>query len=347
MDGISVLGINHVGLLTYCCTCLNHESISHPAWGDSPQCRTSLVRSRLRVPPSPVHYTDPPPRAGTTDSALTNHGMLQIESLAQTFASKSIHFDSVFASDLSRARITAEGICRPQPPKKDGGLVTPTLTSDLRERDFGSLEGVRWQSPSTPSTNASASPGRSSRITSTKVIEKETTVSMRQRSLSFLHSHFLPLLFDDPTAKRKVAIVAHGIILRVLWNCLVELFDPMSISLMPGIAAWEGGPAALLSPSWSNTGFMELSIRMKQSPSSSPSQRLLTSHEARIASSSIMDTEGTPPDSLAGDILLQGWSMKILAVDSKEHVAGLRRTRGGIGSASFDNRQKRIDQFFK
>ncbi|KAJ5359119.1 uncharacterized protein N7496_011532 [Penicillium cataractarum] len=282
--------------------------------------------------------------AGTTDSALTNHGMLQIESLAQTFASKSIHFDSVFASDLSRARITAEGICRPQPPKKDGGLVTPILTSDLRERDFGSLEGVHWQSPS---TNASASPGRLSSITSAEVIEKETTVSMRQRSLSFLHSHFLPLLFDDPSAKRKVAIVAHGIILRVLWNCLVELFDPISISLMPGIAAREGGPAALLSPSWSNTGFMELSIRMKQSPSSSPLQRHLTSHEVRVAPGAITDTEGPPSGSLAGDILLQGWSMKIIAVDNKEHLVGLRRTRGGIGSASYDNRQKRIDQFFK
>ncbi|CEO58985.1 hypothetical protein PMG11_03677 [Penicillium brasilianum] len=285
--------------------------------------------------------------AGTTDSALTNHGMLQIESLAHTFASNSIHFDSVFASDLSRARITAEGICRPQPPKKDGGLVTPILTSDLRERDFGSLEGVRWQSPSTPSIDASAPPGHSSRSTSIEIIEKETTVSMRQRSLSFLHSHFLPLLFDDPTAKRNVAIVAHGIILRVLWNCFVELFDPMSISLMPGIAAWEGGPAALLSPSWSNTGFMELSIRMKQSWPSPRPQRQITSQEVRVASSSIVDNEGPSSGSLPGDILLQGWSMKILAVDNKEHLAGLRRTRGGIGSASYDNRQKRIDQFFK
>jgi hypothetical protein len=170
---------------------------------------------------------------------------------------------------------------------------------------------------------------------------------MRQRSLSFLHSHFLPLLFDDPTARRSVAIVAHGIILRVLWNCLVELFDPMSISLMPGIAAWEGGPAALLSPSWSNTGFMELSIRMKQSRPSPPPQRQRTSHDVRVASSSIKDTEGPSSGSLPGDILLQGWSMKILAVDNKEHLAGLRRTRGGIGSASYDNRQKRIDQFFK
>lgn len=295
----------------------------------------------------PRPHADPYSRAGTTDSALTNHGMLQIESLAQSFASKSINFDSVFASDLSRARITAEGICRLQPSKKDGELVTPILTSDLRERDFGSWEAVRWQSSSAQSIDMSPSPTRLGRTASKEVIEKETTVSMRQRSLSFLHTHFLPLLFDDPTSRRKVAIVAHGIILRVLWNCLVELFHPMSISLMSGIAAWDGGPAALLSPSWSNAGFMELSIRMKQSPSVSPPQQQLTSHELRVSRNSTTFNEIPLPGSPAGDVLLQGWSMKILAVDNKEHLAGLRRTRGGIGSASHDSRQKKIDQFFK
>ena len=170
---------------------------------------------------------------------------------------------------------------------------------------------------------------------------------MRQRSLSFLHNHFLPLLFDDPASKRNVAIIAHGIILRVLWNCLVELFDPVCISLLPGIAAWDGGPAALLSPSWSNTGFMELLIQMKQTPSASPLQRQLTSPDLRVSPNSITDTEVPSSDSPVGDVVLQGWSMKILAVDSKDHLASLRRTRGGIGSASHDSKQKRIDQFFK
>jgi broad specificity phosphatase PhoE len=273
--------------------------------------------------------------------------MLQIENLAQSFANNSVQFDSIFASDLSRARITAEGICRLQLPKEDGERISPILTSDLRERDFGSWEGVRWQSISAQSTDTSTSPSSSRRCVSREIAEKETTISMRQRSLSFLHSHFIPLLFDDPASKRNFAIVAHGIILRVLWNCLLELFDPACISLLPGIAAWDGGPAALLAPSWSNTGFMELSIQMKQTPSASSLQRQLTSPDLRVSSGSITDTELPSSDGPAGDVLLQGWLMKILAVDSKDHLAGLRRTRGGIGSASHDSRQKRIDQFFK
>jgi len=92
---------------------------------------------------------------------------------------------------------------------------------------------------------------------------------------------------------------------------------------------------------------MELSIQMKQTPSTSPLQRQLTSPDLRVSSDSITDTEQLSSDGPAGDVLLQGWSMKILAVDSKDHLAGLRRTRGGIGSASHDSRQKRIDQFFK
>lgn len=305
------------------------------------------MRSLCRAPSPSFTNADPYSRAGTTDSTLTNHGMLQIENLAQSFANDSVQFDSIFASDLSRARITAEGICRLQPPKEDGERVSPILTPDLRERDFGSWEGVRWQSTSAQSTDTSTSPRSSRRCASREIAEKETTVSMRQRSLSFLHSHFLPLLFDDPTSKRNFAIVAHGIILRVLWNCLVELFDPVCISLLPGIAAWDGGPAALLAPSWSNTGFMELSIHMKQTPSASPLQRQLTSPDLRVSSDLVIDTELPSSDGPAGDALLQGWSMKILAVDSKDHLAGLRRTRGGIGSASHDSRQKRIDQFFK
>lgn len=257
-------------------------------------------------------------RAGTTDSALTNHGTLQIESLAKHFASNSIHFDRVLASDLSRASLTATGICLHQPQNHDTPM-TPILTSDLRERDFGSLEGVRIQS-----ANRERGSARSTNVQSdgSTYIESETVISMRQRATSFLHEHFLPLLFDHSGTDSNIAIVSHGVFLRALWNRLVDLFDPMNISLTTGDASQDHGPAALFSPSWSNTGFMTLLIQPNQ----------VTQLQNSGAST---------------DALLNDWAMKIVAVDSKEHLAGLHRTRGGIGSAIHDTRQKRIDQFFK
>ncbi|KAJ5727874.1 hypothetical protein N7493_005694 [Penicillium malachiteum] len=248
--------------------------------------------------------------AGATDSALTNHGMLQVGAVAEYFKSNSINFDRVFASDLSRARNTALGICQKQLHNQHGEpLLTPIISSDLRERSYGSLEGKPWQK----SARATEDPATA--------VDSETVLSMRKRAISFLNEHILPSLFESPDADTNIAIVSHGGFLRVFWNRLVELFDPMNISLATGVESSDSGPAAFILPSWSNTGFMELSIQPGQG-----------------------NTGDTHPDP---EVLLNGWIMKIIAVDSKEHLNGLHRTRGGIGSAKHDSRQKNLDQFFK
>ncbi|KAJ5491034.1 hypothetical protein N7539_002601 [Penicillium diatomitis] len=281
--------------------------------------------------------------AGSTDSALTNHGMLQIESLGRFFANRPIQFDHVYSSDLSRARITAEGICRMQPSMVNGAPLTPILSPDLRERDFGSLEGVRIQrATGTPVENFSQIVTDREKVPIGK--EKESKESMRKRSLNFLQTHLLPLLLEEEEHyERRVAIVAHGLILRALWFCLTGFFDPSSISVMPGTAAWNGGPPALLSPVWSNTGVMEILISMRPICSSPAPQYPDMDHGPDEA---LYQAETAQPDSKVLP-LLQGWSMKIVGADNTEHLAGLRRTRGGIGSASYDSRQKRIDSFFK
>lgn len=252
--------------------------------------------------------------------------MLQIECLARHFASRSAHFGAVYSSDLSRARITAEGICRLQPPSPDGTSILPILTSDLREKDFGSLEGMRWDSTTPTRDNAARFGGVSTPIH--RHVEGESAASMERRAMAFLSMHILPLLFDAPPEEINVAVVGHGIILRVLWNILAGLFDPMDISLAPGIVPAEGGTAGLPTPSWSNTGFMTLLIQQRTT--------MLATHNS-------LPDHGTTTSSA----LLQGWTMSIMAINSREHLADLRRTRGGIGSATHDTRQKRIEQFFK
>ncbi|KAJ5291638.1 hypothetical protein N7478_000889 [Penicillium angulare] len=250
--------------------------------------------------------------------------MLQIESLGEYFSSNAIYFDRIFASDLSRAHITAAGICNQQPKGENGErILTPIISGYLRERSFGSLEGKLLANTSAkPETkkkeNAQSAPSNDS---STPHVEIESVVAMRQRAISFLNEHILPSLFECPDADTNVAIVSHGAFLRVFWNRIVELFDPTSISIDPNSNYWNDGPAAFILPSWSNTGFLQLSIQPGK--------------------------EAAGQKTSDPDILLKGWAVRIVAVDRKAHLEGLQRTRGGIGSATHDSSQKKIDQFFK
>lgn len=248
-------------------------------------------------------------RAGTTDSALTNHGVLQIQRLAAYFRSEAVKFEHVFASDLSRAAITAEGICKTAPEKEMpvGQLMETPL---LREQHFGSREGVRIHAAMTVSPST------------VEPEPAETEVSMRTRANRFLEEYLFPVLlsYDDETEKESaIAIVAHGIILRVLWNCFIHAFPPESISFSPEVAVLSATRGGTLVPFWSNTGYMELSVRRRPTPISS----------AEVES------------------LLSGWTVTVISVDNKAHLRDLRRTRGGIGSSQHDSKQRSIETFFK
>lgn len=262
-------------------------------------------------------------RAGVTDSSLTNHGVLQIESLARHFASENIHFDRVFASDLTRTRLTAEGICRPDPQANQEPYLTPFLTSNLREKNFGSKEGQRIQTGSTTRESNINQASLGSNV-SPNLVESESNLSMKERALSFLTRDLLPLIFEDTNEGSNIAIVSHGLFMRVLWNCLLEFFDPAQVVLKTDDMALNSLPMPEFTPGWSNTGFMQFTIR--------------SGSDIKV---------NTIAGKSTGAYLLNGWSLEILAVDSKNHLNNLRRTRGGIGSATHDARQKRIDQFFK
>lgn len=73
---------------------------------------------------------------GHTDIPLSALGLAQAERLAQALADES--FAAIYASDLRRARQTAEAVALPHglPVRQDSGL---------RERAFGRFEGLSWQ----------------------------------------------------------------------------------------------------------------------------------------------------------------------------------------------------------
>jgi broad specificity phosphatase PhoE len=69
---------------------------------------------------------------GQKDSPLTESGIIQAQNLAKKL--KTIHFDSVFSSDLLRAKRTAEIVTL----ERNLAIQTTAL---LRERNYGSFEG--------------------------------------------------------------------------------------------------------------------------------------------------------------------------------------------------------------
>lgn len=243
--------------------------------------------------------------------------MAQIDRLTEHIASdkvcKSSKITHVFSSDLQRARITAEGICTAVSLKSNAMPVRPLLKETLRERDFGAMEGMH----SIESYELSHShPGH-------EIFEKwkdcESESSMKLRVEAFFNEHLQPMLSLDSgyyDKEQVVIVVAHGIILRVLWNYLLETFHPGNVSFdIDDLSTWSRDTCR---PSWSNTGFLNLFI-------APPAQKFESPSFSKI----------------------HGWCMKVQAFNYTAHLNGLRRTRGGIGSAVHDTKQKQIKDFFR
>jgi broad specificity phosphatase PhoE len=70
---------------------------------------------------------------GHTDRHLNERGLAQARALAEELAAQRV--DAVYSSDLARALETARAVAEPR------GLHVETVP-DLRERDFGSWEGL-------------------------------------------------------------------------------------------------------------------------------------------------------------------------------------------------------------
>lgn len=252
--------------------------------------------------------------AGSRDSALTNHGVLQCRRLAEHLASKltppsppapstpsaegapasssSSSRIYLFSSNLQRAVKTAEAIRHAL-----GHPVSLRQLTELREKDFGSGEGQSFAvgaRKDVPHVGA------------------ETSVAMRARADTFLEEHLLPLLGDrspDTSSESSATVVvAHGIILSVLFR---RLCDRFAREVQSGERSSAAASIDHVKPSWSNTGYLETTL-------------------------STTSTSNTPSDG----------NMQVLRVNATDHLKGLRKTRGGIGSARFDDKQKTIQSFF-
>jgi probable phosphoglycerate mutase len=139
----------------------------------------------------------------------------------------------------------------------------------------------------------------------------ESAESMQARVDVFLDGHLLPLL--QPKVDDDIIVVAHGIILSVLFKRLCGRLSRGAMTMSPdaqrAMNPYPSGGIPVL-PSWSNTGYLEATL--------------------------------SPPTPASWEAL----KLHVTRVNCIDHLAGLRKTRGGIGSARFDEKQRTMDSFF-
>ncbi|KAI9820750.1 MAG: hypothetical protein M1827_005120 [Pycnora praestabilis] len=282
--------------------------------------------------------------AGVRDSALTNHGILQANRLGQHFASSGLRFTKIFSSNLQRAFKTAEAIklaqldvqvSKPPSDSREIHAVEMTRLPILREQDFGFYEGKPFYARSRESKKTGKEAHHDLHKNDPGFQDVESKEAMTVRMNSFLNEHLLPLLrAEAPRSENVVAIVSHGIILSTLWRCLLRRFAPRTVSLIPGLLV-EGMSLEHLG-GWSNTGYLELDIN-----------HLDINLQIVEPSTTELAVVEKPNRYLHDDDGLAEWRILIKVVNGKDHLKGVKRARGGIGSSKFDEGQKTIESFFK
>lgn len=282
--------------------------------------------------------------AGITDSPLTNHGVLQANRLGQHLAFTDVKISHIFASDLMRAFKTAEAIrlAQPKPANENAQFAheTKQLTV-LQEQDFGSLEGKTFSERSRDSKQTGKKLYSEAHKNDSDFKDVETQEAMRERSNKFIDEYLIDLYQSVP-GDYAVVVVAHGIILAHLWRCVLRRFAPTAVSVAPGVVATDRGLILEHIGGWSNTGYLELEIKARTSESLKSTSPSITEVSASglLAETKATTTGITEPK--LGDM-----SLVVKAVNSLEHLKGLKKTRGGIGSSKYDEGQKTIESFFK
>ncbi|KAK0613323.1 histidine phosphatase superfamily [Immersiella caudata] len=247
--------------------------------------------------------------AGTRDSPLTTHGALQAHRLASHLASRSSTIGPathVFSSDLRRAADTAQAVIDAQGTiPGEREQVRLVKVADLRERDFRSAEGKRYGAPHP---------------------DAETHEAMRVRADRFVRMQLAPALQAQAGRVGMVVIVSHGILLNALLRVLLGRSAPGELTRLAASGA--GRLGAEYVASWSNTGYLEMVVA--EAPVARPSRGLVGSVSGSASSPS---RQGSTV------------ALTVVKVNAVEHLAGLKKTRGGIGSAQFDSRQRTMDSF--
>ena len=317
--------------------------------------------------------------AGSRDSALTNHGYQQATRLGLHFASLGLTFTHLFSSHLQRAAKTAGWLRYAQAARNsEASAMGPPAVLQLpvlMEQDFGFYEGKKFYERPSNGKQSGKEHHRQAHKDSNGFVDVESKESLAQRADLFLDGHLLPLFDSTERGDLVIAIVSHGIMLSSLWKRLLSRLPERSLKLAPELAATAPVTLEHLG-GWSNTGYLEL--RMSRSApkpavpapstlteevipnlmtslpppaqaSSSPESSGFVASEAPIASKCAVDDAQPKEVAKASEArkIDSNWSTVICMINGKDHLKGLKRTGGGVGSSRHDASQKGIESFFK
>lgn len=195
---------------------------------------------------------------------------------------------------------------------------------------------------------------------------------MKMRIERFVDAFFVPTALQaaSDADAGSIVVVAHGIILNVLLRVLLACFGPEEVAKLakPGDAPWRSEWLA----SWSNTGYLEADLRVTTpvagpALSTHPSEVKSADSSAAVNTSAVQEhghsaarfeeavALGQPKTALASASNTtvptpvpdsSRIHLHLRTINCIEHLQGLKKTRGGIGSAGHDEKQKTMDSFF-
>lgn len=247
--------------------------------------------------------------AGIRDSSLTSHGVLQARRLGAHLAAQPLRISHIFSSDLQRAVETSQAI------------IDAQASSLTAADDDGQLSLELVQLRDLRERDFGSAEGKKFGVL---LVDAETREQMRTRAERFVQGHLAPILVSDP-AGGAIVVVAHGLILDVLLRVLLASFAPAE---MVRLRSGTGYLAA-----WSNTGYVEAVVRAGPKP-----MPLQDGEDDTHAEADAVASGDRKPQ--------QHISLSVVGVNVLRHLEGLKKTRGGIGSAQHDKRQRTVDSFF-
>ncbi|HRQ58120.1 MAG TPA: histidine phosphatase family protein [Azoarcus taiwanensis] len=175
---------------------------------------------------------------GHLDVPLNDHGRIQARATGAMLNGK--HFDAVYSSDLARALETARSIA---------GDTAPTILPALRERHYGSLQGLTYEEARQRLPEAYAAfearnpsyafPGGG-----------ETLLAFRSRVESTLH------LLAQRHVGQQVLVVTHGGVLDIVHRLVTgkSLESPRDFKIPNAALNWvEHGPEGWALIAWAET----------------------------------------------------------------------------------------------